>query len=65
MKMKLIAFMALAMIFCGCSERARQKNILTGGDPALATQQDMNDLKKEVADLKKTINDRFDKLEKR
>lgn len=64
MKMKLIGLMALVMLCVGCTERARQKNLFTGGDPALATQQDVNDLKKEVADLKKVINERFDKLEK-
>jgi len=57
MKMKLIVSMMLLALVCGCSERARQKNLFTGGDPALATQ-------KSVDELKTLINERFDKLEK-
>lgn len=41
---------------CGCTDRMRQKSLLVGGDPALATKQD-------VEDLKKLVNDRFDRLE--
>lgn len=62
--MKLIVSMLLLVLVCGCSERARQKSLLTGGDPALATQEDVANLKKEVVELKKVINDRFDRLEK-
>ena len=52
------------MLACGCSERSRQKNLFTGGDPALATEKDLVELKKEVGELKTLINERFDKLEK-
>ena len=62
--MKLIASMLLVALVCGCTERDRQRNVLTGGDPALATQHDLQELKKDVADLNKVINDRFDRLEK-
>lgn len=42
--MKLIASMLLVALV-GCTERDRQKNLLTGGDPALATQHDLQELK--------------------
>ena len=62
--MKLICLMAVVTLACGCSERSRQKNLFTGGDPALATEKDLVELKKEVGELKTLINERFDKLEK-
>jgi hypothetical protein len=55
MKLKLIGLLMLVLL-AGCSERAQQKNFFTGGDPALATKQD-------VEDIKTLINQRFDRLE--
>ena len=66
--MKYLALALLVMV-CGCTERAKQKNWGVGGDPALATQKDVQDMKKtfamksDVEELKKLINDRFDRLE--
>lgn len=54
---KLISVALLLLCVCGCTERARQKGMLGMGDPALATQQD-------VKELKNLINERFDRLEK-
>ena len=53
---KLIAVMLVALA-CGCTERAQQKGVFGLSDPALATKQD-------VEDLKNLINERFDSLEK-
>ena len=55
--MKKLMILAV-LVFCGCTERNRQKGILGMNDPALATQKD-------VEDLKKIINERFDRLEKK
>lgn len=57
MRLKLILIILAVLFICGCTERAMQQNILTGGDPALATRQD-------IESLKTLINERFDRLEK-
>jgi hypothetical protein len=59
--------LALASVIClgGCTERARQKGIFLGGDPALATQESVDDLRAEVKGLKAHIDSRFDRFEKR
>lgn len=46
---------ALMVILCGCSERASQKAWIVGGDPALATDGDMQALKADVAEIKKSV----------
>jgi len=53
--MKLIWVGLVMLVLTGCTERARQKAF---SDPALATKQD-------VEDIKKLINDRFDRLERK
>ena len=57
--MKTILFYsAVAMfILCGCTERSRQKALSIGGDPALATESDMKELKADVAEIKKSIEE--------
>jgi hypothetical protein len=39
--------------------------MFTGGDPALATQQSVDDLTKEVKSLRKAMDERFDRIDKR
>lgn len=55
--MKTILFCsALIMsILCGCSERARQKAYGGGGDPALATEKDMKELKADIKEIKRKL----------
>lgn len=49
---------ALTMvILCGCTERSRQKSLITGGDPALATDNDMKALRTDVAEIKKSLEE--------
>ena len=49
---------ALAMvILCGCTERAQQKSWGTGGDPALATDSDMQLLKADIVEIKKSLEE--------
>ncbi len=57
MKLKLM-LIALVAVLCivGCTERAQQKGVMGWSDPALATRQD-------IQDLKHLINERFDRLE--
>ena len=57
MHLKLFGLMLAVVLVCGCSERTMQKGVMGLSDPALATRQD-------VEDLKKLINERFDRLEK-
>lgn len=55
--MKKIWFLlVICVVSLGCSERAVQKNILTGGDPALATDTDMQQLKKDVAEVNRKLD---------
>ena len=56
---------ALTMvILCGCTERARQKGFLSGGDPALATDADMKALKADVHQLKNSVEEIRSQLQK-
>lgn len=57
--MKTILFYSAVTIFvlCGCTERSRQKALSMGGDPALATDSDMKELKADVAEMKKSIEE--------
>ena len=54
----------MMVILCGCTERAQQKGWLTGGDPALATDTDMQALKADVAEIKKSVEQIRVQLEK-
>lgn len=56
--MKLFGLLLLTVLVAGCTERAQQKNFWTGGDPALSTQKD-------AQEIKELINRRFDQLEKK
>lgn len=58
MKTKTIVAILFFALVCGCTERAKQKGMFGLDDPALATKQD-------VEELKALINERFDNLEKR
>ena len=60
----LIGISLAMVILCGCSERARQKALLTGGDPALATDDDMKALKADVAQIKKSVEEIQSQLRK-
>lgn len=55
--MKTILFCSalFMLILCGCSERALQKNVWNGGDPALATDKDMKELKADIKEIKKKL----------
>lgn len=61
--MKKIIFVIVFCAIAGCTERERQKNVFTGGDPALATETELQEVKKLLIDLKSEMNSRFDKLE--
>lgn len=50
------AIALIAVICCGCTERVRQKNLLTGGDPALATDTDMQMLRQQVDRIEKKLD---------
>ena len=52
----------MCMALAGCSERASQKNILVGGDPALATEQQANEIKSEIDSLRKDIHKLYDEV---
>lgn len=58
-------YSAVAMvILCGCSERTMQKSLFTGGDPALATDADMQALKADVAEIRRSVEQIRLQLEK-
>lgn len=55
--MKVWIFLVICLItLSGCTERARQKNIFTGGDPAVATDEDMKQLKKDVGEINRKLD---------
>ena len=64
MKAFLFCSSVMMVILCGCTERAQQKGWLTGGDPALATDTDMQALKADVAEIKKSVEQIRVQLEK-
>lgn len=61
----LMCLIVSSFILCGCTERTRQKGVLGLSDPALATKQDAEEIKKEIAKLKKELIQRLDRIEKR
>ncbi len=56
MRLKVMLIALVAVLCIGCTERAQQKGVMGWSDPALATQQD-------IIDLKHLMNERFDRLE--
>lgn len=54
--------LTMCMVVAGCSERESQQNILIGGDPALATEQQANEIKSEIELLRKDIHKLYDEV---